>query len=110
VTETKDPVNAGYSANGKPARLPEATTREPPSSSETAIMAWATSASTTRWGLGKDAVMHRCCRWRLPAVAVIAKPTSDAGASSQEESIDPQSLRFAPRRVPTRSDPALSVR
>jgi hypothetical protein len=54
--------------------------------------------------------MHRCCRRRLLAAAAIAKPTRDAGASSPEESINRQSFRFAPRRVPTRSDPALNVR
>jgi hypothetical protein len=46
----------------------------------------------------------------LAGAAAIAKPTRDAGASSQEESINRQSLRFAQRRVPTGSDPALNVR
>jgi len=96
VTETKDPVNGGYSANGKPAAVgshhPQAAFLRRNSDQR--------RHSATRWGSGKDAAMHSCRRWRLPAAAAIATPTSDAGASSQEESINPQSLRFAPRRVP----------
>jgi hypothetical protein len=70
-------------------------------------MAWSTSAST-RPGQGRRHAS--LLPMALAGAAAIAKPTRDAGASSQEESINRQSLRFAPRRVPTGSDPALNVR
>src|ERR1700726_3718161 len=45
MAHTKDSARARYSANRKPATV-GSTTSEPPSSSATGIMAWATSAGT----------------------------------------------------------------
>jgi len=70
-------------------------------------MEWPTSASTS---LGSDAVMHRCCRWRWPAAATIAKPTSDARGklAGGEHQSSIASVRAEAR--PERTDPALNVR
>src|SRR6202011_5763802 len=47
VTQTKDPVNAGYRANGKPAAV--GSPREPACSSETATMARANRRQRQAW-------------------------------------------------------------